>query len=107
MRAAAWLQPLNRGLRRRGAAANNGSMKIQSTQIHDGDAEPVDERPSEFTGYSDLSAASGFHTASTNTRRPSAPPRCGLASLPAAALGVLALGALVIAKLLPSFPLLR
>lgn len=82
-------------------------MKIKPTQIYDWDAEPVDERPSEFTGYSDFSAASGFHTASINTKRPSAQPRFGLALLLAAALGVLALGALVIARLLPLLPLLR
>ena len=79
-------------------------MKIQSTPIYGWNAEPVDERPSEFTRYADFSAASGFHTASTNTRRPSAPPRCGLSSLLAAALGGLALGALVIAKLFPLLP---
>jgi len=78
-------------------------MKIKPTQIYDWDAEPVDERPSQFTGYSEFSAPSGFHTASTHTRRPSAPPLVGLALLLAAALGVLALGVLVIAKLFPLF----
>ena len=76
-------------------------MKIKPTQIYDWDAEPVDERPSEFTVYSDFSAASGFHMASKSTKRSWAQPRFGFALLLVAALGVLALGALGIAKLVP------
>ena len=76
-------------------------MKIKPTQIYDWDAEPVDERPSEIMNHSGFSAASGFHAASTFTTPPQAKARLGMAVLLAAALAVLALGAVVIAKLVP------
>lgn len=76
-------------------------MKIKSTQIYDWDTEPVDERPSEFMAHSGFSSASGFHAASTLTRPAPVRPQFGMAVLLAAALAVLALGALVIAKLVP------
>ena len=76
-------------------------MKIKPTQIYDWYAEPVDERPSEFMTHSGFSAASGFHAAPTLTRPPPAKPQFGMAVLLAAALAVLALGALAIAKMVP------
>ncbi|MBC7482032.1 MAG: hypothetical protein H7337_09085 [Rhizobacter sp.] len=76
-------------------------MKIKPTQIYDWDAEPVDERPSEIMTHSGFSAASGFHAASTFTRPQPAEAQFGMAVLLAAALAVLALGAVVIAKLAP------
>lgn len=76
-------------------------MKIKPTQIYDWDAEPVDERPSEIMNHSGFAAASGFQAASTLTRPPPAKPQFGMAGLIAAALAVLALGALAIATLVP------
>jgi hypothetical protein len=76
-------------------------MKIKTSQIYDWDLEPVDERPSEFSTHSAVPSASGFHVASTLTRPPRATPYFGLAVLLAAALAVLSLGALAIAKLVP------
>lgn len=93
--------PPAHGLERQRRTSNNPGMKIKPTQIYDWDAEPVDERPSEFMACSGFSAASGFHATSTLTRPLPAKPQFGMTLLLAAAVGVLALGALAIAKLLP------
>lgn len=75
-------------------------MKIKPTQIYDWDIEPVDERPSEFMNSASWSSASGFHATPRVLRRP-ASPRFGFTGLLGAALALLALGAVALAKIAP------
>ena len=75
-------------------------MKIKPSQLYDWDTEPVDERPSEFMSSTSWSSLSGFHVAPPVVQRP-APPRFGFTRLLIAALLLLALGALAIAKIAP------
>ena len=74
-------------------------MKIKPTQIYGWDTEPVDERPSEFMNSSSWSASSSFHPALPLVRRPAS--RFGFVGVLFAALAMLALGAVAIAKIIP------
>ena len=75
-------------------------MKIKPTQLYDWDTEPVDERPSEFMSSASWSSLSGYQIAPQVVQRP-APPRFGFTRLLIAALVLLVLGALAIAKIAP------
>ena len=72
---------------------------IKPTHIYDWDIEPVDERPSEFMNSSSWSASSSFHPPVPQVRRP--PLRFGFVGVLFAALTLLALGALAMAKIIP------
>ena len=76
-------------------------MKIKATQIYDWDAEPVDERPSEFMHSGGYAAVSRSHSTAQAPRKSPPHARLGFASLLVAVLTVLALGAFAVVKLAP------
>ena len=75
-------------------------MTIKPTQIYDWDTEPVDERPSEFMNSARWSSSSSFQPAPTVVRRPGS-ARFGFVGILLAALALLLLGAVAIAKIVP------
>jgi energy-converting hydrogenase Eha subunit A len=76
-------------------------MNIKSSQIYDWDAEPVDERPSEFAASTGYSVLSGYHAAHVPLRAPRKPSRVGFKALLVFCVAVLALGVFVLLKIAP------
>lgn len=76
-------------------------MKIKSSQIYSWDAEPVDERPSEFSSTTGYSVLSGYHPMNDPMRRARPKSRFGFKTLLVFCIVVLALGAVAIVKLAP------
>ena len=74
---------------------------FKESQLYSWDAEPVDERPSEFmhsTGYATLS---GYHSNFDTSRRTVRRPRSGLIGMLVFALVVIAVGGWAIVKFAP------
>lgn len=76
-------------------------MKIKSSQIYGWDAEPVDERPSEFSSTTGYSVLSGYHPMNDPMRTRHKRARFGFKTMLAFCGLVLAVGGFALVKLAP------
>ena len=74
---------------------------IKQSQIYDWDAEPVDERPSEFTASTGYSVLSGYHPMNDPLRARQQPSGVGFKTVLLFCVFVLVLGAFALVKLAP------